>query len=82
MPSTSIAKPKKKPVASTRRSGAKKAARKKAAADSGKLLPRKIHVVIDGVPVTLHAAKGKRTLTAARLRAAMKKVIESRKKDE
>jgi hypothetical protein len=45
-------------------------------------LPRKIHVVIDGIPITLHAAKGKRTLTAARLRAAMKAVIEARKKDE
>lgn len=34
-------------------------------------LPRKLHVVIDGVPVTLHAAKGKRTLSATKLRAVM-----------
>ncbi len=81
MPSSTTANPEKKPPASTLRSSVKKAARKKVPADSGKLLPRKIHVVIGGVPVTLHAAKGKRTLTAARLKAAMKAVIEARKRD-
>lgn len=81
MPSATPAKPKKKPVASTRRRSAK-TARKKVPADSGRLLPQKMHVVIDGVPITLHAAKGKRTLTAARLQAAMKAVIAARKKDE
>jgi hypothetical protein len=80
MPASTTVKAKKKPVTSTRRA-VKKTERKKAPADSGRLLPRKMHVVIDGIPVTLHAAKGKRTLTAARLKAAMKAVIEARKRD-
>jgi|GEM_PF-4705789 len=43
----------------------------KASTSAGRKLPKEIPVTIDGVPVILRAAKGKRTYTAAQLKAAV-----------
>jgi hypothetical protein len=82
---TKAAAAKKKTIKSKSTSASRptaKTARKVGRPTAGKLLPRKIHVIIDGIPITLHAAKGKRTLTAVRLEAAMKKVIAARTQDK